>query len=53
MNDKRTYTAAELNSAERLMKIFASVPEEKRPFLIMMANSFMAGMEARKSINKG
>lgn len=49
MNDRKTYTAAELNSAEKLMKILSSIPEEKRTILIMMANSFMAGMEAKES----
>ena len=40
MNNRKTYTAAELNSAEKLMKILSSIPEEKRTILIMMANSF-------------
>lgn len=47
------YTAAELNDAEKLAKILASIPEEKRTLLVMMANSFLAGMEARESMNEG
>ncbi len=52
MNNRKTYTAAELNSAEKLMKILSSIPEEKRTILIMMANSFMAGMEAKEYMKK-
>ena len=52
MNDRKTYTAAELNSAEKLMKILSSIPEEKRTILIMMANSFMAGMEVKEYMKK-
>ena len=29
----------------------ANVPEEKRTLVIMMTNSFMAGMEAQKAID--
>lgn len=39
MNNRKTYTAAELNSAEKLMKILSSIPEEKRTILIMMAKA--------------
>lgn len=52
MNDRKTYTAAELNSAEKLMQILSSIPEEKRTILVMMANSFMAGMEAKEYMKK-
>ena len=52
MNGRKTYTAAELNSAEKLMKILSSIPEEKRTILIMITNSFMAGMEAKEYMKK-
>lgn len=52
MKDRKTYTAAELNSAEQLMKVLSSIPEEKRTILIMMANSFMAGMETKEYMKK-
>ena len=38
------YTAAELNAAEKLAKILASIPDDKRTLLVIMANSLLAGM---------
>ena len=52
MKDRKTYTAAELNSAERLMQILSTIPEDKRTIVVMMANSFVAGMEAREHMKK-
>lgn len=52
MKDRKTYTAAELNSAERLFQILSTIPEEKRAIVVMMANSFAAGMEARERMKK-
>lgn len=51
MADIKRYTAEQLGDAERMAVILANVPEEKRNLVIMMTNSFMAGMEAQKSID--
>lgn len=48
---EKRYTAAQLSDAERMAAAIANVPEEKRPLVIMMTNSFMAGMEAQKAID--
>lgn len=45
------YTAEELRDAERIAATLANVPPEKRSLVTMMANSFMAGMEAQKAID--
>lgn len=51
MADIKRYTAEQLGDAERMAVVLANVPEEKRNLVIMMTNSFMAGMEAQKSID--
>lgn len=51
MADIKRYTAEQLGDAERMAITLANVPEEKRNLVIMMTNSFMAGMEAQKSID--
>ena len=45
------YTAEQLSNAERVAATLASIPEEKRTLVVMMTNSFMAGMEAQKAID--
>lgn len=45
------YTAEQLSDAERVAATLASIPEEKRTIVVMMTNSFMAGMEAQKAID--
>lgn len=49
---RKNYTAEQLNDAEKFAKIITSVPEDKRVFLVMMANAFMAGMEVREAVCK-
>ena len=49
---RKNYTAEQLNDAEKFAKIITSVPEDKRVFLVMMANSLMAGMEVREAVCK-
>ena len=44
-------TAEQLSDAEKMAATLANVPEEKRTLVIMMTNSFMAGMEAQKAID--
>lgn len=51
MADIKKYTAEWLRDAEKMAITLANVPEDKRNLVIMMTNSFMAGMEAQKSID--
>lgn len=51
MAEERKYTAEQLSDAERVAKALASIPEKKRTLVVMMTNSFMAGMEAQKAID--
>lgn len=51
MTKERRYTAEQLSDAEKVAKTLASIPEDKRTLVIMMTNSFMAGMEAQKAID--
>lgn len=44
------YTAEQLKDAEKLAEALASLPEDKRGIVIMMTNSFIAGMEAQEAI---
>lgn len=44
------YTAEQLKDAEKLAEALASLPEDKRDIVIMMTNSFIAGMEAQEAI---
>lgn len=48
----RRYTAEQLSSAEKIASILANVPEDNKSLVIMMTNSFMAGMEAQKAIDE-
>ena len=45
------YTAEDLGDAVRIAATLANVPPEKRNLVVMMTNSFMAGMEAQKAID--
>nr|DAJ24036.1 MAG TPA: hypothetical protein [Bacteriophage sp.] len=51
MARERRYTTEQLTDADKMAKMLASIPEEKRSLVIMMTNSFMAGMEAQKAID--
>ena len=51
MAKAKRYTAEQLRDAEKMAATLANVPEEKRALVIMMTNSFMAGMEAQKAID--
>lgn len=51
MAKAKRYTAEQLSDAEKMAATLANVPEEKRALVIMMTNSFMAGMEAQKAID--
>lgn len=52
MAKERKYTTEQLSDAERVARVLASVPEEKRTLVVMMTNSFMAGMEAQQAIDE-
>lgn len=49
---ERKYTAEQLSDAERMAAVLASIPEDKKTLVVMMANSFMAGMEAQRAIDE-
>lgn len=51
MAKAKRYTAEQLSDAEKMAATLASIPEEKRTLVVMMTNSFMAGMEAQKAID--
>lgn len=51
MTKERRYTTEQLTDADKMAKMLASIPEEKRSLVIMMTNSFMAGMEAQRVID--
>lgn len=48
---EKRYTAEQLSDAERMAATLANIPEDKRTIVIMMTNSFIAGMEAQKTID--
>lgn len=50
--DRRTITAEQLGDAEQLAKLLSEVPKEKRITIVMMANSFIAGMDAQKAMDE-
>ena len=52
MTKKAKYTVEQLGSAERMAKTLFNIPKEKRILVVMMANAFMAGMEAQENANK-
>ena len=45
------YTAKQMTDAERVAATLSKIPEEKRTLVVMMTNSFIAGMEAQRSID--
>ena len=51
MAKAKRYTAEQLSDAEKMAATLANVPEEKRTLVIMMTNSFIAGMEVQKAID--
>ncbi len=51
MAETKRYTAEQLRDAEKMTATLANIPKEKRTLVIMMTNSFMAGMEAQKAID--
>lgn len=48
----KEYTVEQLSDAEKLARILANIPPERRSLTVMMTNSFVAGMEAQKAIDE-
>lgn len=48
---KTAYTVEQLGDAEKMSKLLTSIPPEKRTLTTMMANSFVAGMEAQRAVD--
>lgn len=46
-NVPEKYTPAQLADAEKLAKTLAELPQDKQSTVTMMANAFIAGMEAQ------
>ncbi|MCD8348792.1 MAG: hypothetical protein LUD16_12810 [Lachnospiraceae bacterium] len=44
------YTIEQMKSAETLAQILAEIPEETRPQVIMMANSFLLGVQTQETL---
>lgn len=51
MTEKK-YTPEQLKNADEMLRKLATVPEEKRMIIIMMTNSFIAGMETQSRMDK-
>ena len=47
---EKKYTNEALEDAERLAKILAKVPRERKPLVTMMASAFIAGAEAQAQL---
>lgn len=45
------YTAKQMTDAEQVAVTLSKIPEEKRTLVVMLTNSFIAGMEAQRSID--
>ena len=51
MDKVKTYTAEQLESADRLLKMLSALPEDKRRIVVMIANAFMDGMTAQEHLS--
>ena len=45
------YTTKQLTDAEQVAVTLSKIPEEKRTLVVMLTNSFIAGMEAQQAID--
>ena len=48
METKKTYTPEQLASAAKMMDLLEALPEDRRFMTVMIANAFIAGMEAQE-----
>lgn len=51
MAEDKKFTVEQLKDAEMIAETLSNIPENKRAIVVMMTNSFMAGMEAQKAID--
>lgn len=49
----KTYTQEQMNSAQRLMDVIASVPADKQPEIIRMVEAMILGAEMADRLNSG
>lgn len=49
---KNEYTVEQLSDAEKLARILANIPPERRNLTVMVTSSFVAGMEAQAAIDE-
>lgn len=47
---EKQYTPEQLANAEQLVKTLAQLPEDRQSAVTMMANAFIAGMEAQERL---
>ena len=45
------YTAKQMTDAEQVAATLSKIPKEKRTLVVMLTNSFIAGMEAQQAID--
>lgn len=50
---EKTYTKEQMDSAERLMDVIASVPVDKQPEIIRMVEAMILGAEMADRLNLG
>lgn len=47
MDARTSYSPSQLTDAEAMARKLAELPQEKQAAVVMMANAFMAGLEAQ------
>lgn len=52
MTEEKKNTMEQLCDAERAAKVLTSSPKRERNIVAMMTNSFIAGMEAQRNLEK-
>jgi hypothetical protein len=52
MAEARKYTKEQLANAEELAKMLSELPHEEQSATVMVANAFIAGMEAQARLTK-
>lgn len=48
--EERKYTQEQIADAKKLLEVYNSVPEEKRPILAAMMDAFISGMSAQERL---
>lgn len=48
----KEYTVEQLSDAEKLARILANIPKDRRGLTVMVTSSFVAGMEAQLAIDE-